>query len=105
MTVTETRYPYVEELPGKSPRLTRNPRMRVAWFVPTFRNFGSSVEEMCRQYPSVKPAEVHAVMAYYYDHSAEIDREIDEDRRIDEESRRIAAPSPFVQRMRAEGRL
>jgi uncharacterized protein (DUF433 family) len=30
---------------------------------------GWSPDEMCRQYPYLRPAEVHADMAYYFDHS------------------------------------
>jgi uncharacterized protein (DUF433 family) len=38
--------------------------------------YGWSPEEICRQHEGLKLAEVHAAMAYYYDHRDEIDEEI-----------------------------
>jgi hypothetical protein len=105
LTTTEIKYPHIEKLPDRPARFEAHPRMSISWFVPAFRSFGSSVEEMCRQYPFLKPAEIHAAMAYYHDHAEEVDREIAENERLAEEARQRTPPSPFVQRMRAEGRL
>jgi len=38
---------------------------------------GSSPEEMHFQYPHVSLAQIHAALAYYYDHQAELDSEIE----------------------------
>lgn len=54
---------------------------------------GWSVEEIVRQFPHLTPAGVHAALAYYHDHKAEIDRQIEEDNRFVEEMRRNAPPS------------
>ena len=37
---------------------------------------GSSPEEMHFQYPHLSLAQIHAALAYYYDHQAELDAEI-----------------------------
>ena len=37
---------------------------------------GSSPEEMHFQYPHLSLAQIHAALAYYYDHQAELDSEI-----------------------------
>lgn len=34
---------------------------------------GASVDEVCRNFPGVKRAQVYACLAYYEDHRAEID--------------------------------
>jgi hypothetical protein len=50
-------------------------------------------------------AQIHAALAYYFDHKAEMDALIkkeDEDYRV---LRKAAVESPFARRMRAEGRL
>jgi uncharacterized protein (DUF433 family) len=39
---------------------------------------GSSPEEMHFQYPHLSLAQIHAALAYYYDHQAELDAEIRE---------------------------
>jgi hypothetical protein len=38
--------------------------------------YGWSAEEIIRQYPYLTPAEVHAALAYYFDHREEIDGEL-----------------------------
>ncbi len=43
---------------------------------------GYSPEEVVRQYPTVNLAQVHAALAYYYDHKADIDRQIEEDEKF-----------------------
>jgi hypothetical protein len=44
-------------------------------------------------------------MAYYFDHRDEIDREIAAEVEVDQQIRSQAPPSPFLKRLRAEGRL
>ena len=38
---------------------------------------GSSPEEMHFQYPHLSLAQIHAALAYYYDHQSELDAEIE----------------------------
>src|SRR3990172_3256701 len=38
---------------------------------------GSSPEEMHFQYPHLSLAQIHAALAYYYDHQAELDSDIE----------------------------
>jgi uncharacterized protein (DUF433 family) len=38
--------------------------------------YDSSPEEMHAQYPHLSMAQIHAALAYYYDHQAELDEEI-----------------------------
>jgi hypothetical protein len=40
---------------------------------------GWSAEEIVRQYPYLTLSEVHAALAYYHDHEAEIDAELKEE--------------------------
>lgn len=100
-----TMYPHIEA-PGSEPaRLQRLPRVRVAQIAMDYLAHGWSADEMCRHHPYLKPAEAHAAMAYYFDHQEQMDQEIeaelDQARDFDSRSPR----SPFVHRMKAEGRL
>jgi hypothetical protein len=52
------------------------PRIRVAQIVADHLGYGWSAAEIVRQYPHLKPAEVHAALAYYFDHEPEIAREL-----------------------------
>lgn len=40
---------------------------------------GFTADEIVTRVPSITLADVHAALAYYYDHRAEIDRQIEED--------------------------
>ena len=70
-------YPHLEKASPSAPVcLARIKRVRVAQIVMDYLAYGWSVEEMCRQHPYLKPSELHAAMAYYFDHQEEIEREI-----------------------------
>jgi len=62
---------------------------------------GSSPEEMHFQYPHLSMSQIHAALAYYYDHQEELDKEIL--RRLHEVNELAAqqAGSPLQQRLRA----
>jgi len=73
---TATTYPYIVKEPGLPARLERHPGTRVAMIVMDYLARGLGPEEIVRHYPYLKLAEVHSAMAYYHDHAAEIDAEI-----------------------------
>ena len=101
----EITYPHLEKPEGEPARLRRVPRVRVAQIVMDYLAYGWSVDEMCRQHSHLTLAEAHLAMAYYFDHQAEIDAEIEAELTEAERSRAEATPSPFVVRMRARGVL
>ncbi len=61
---------------------------------------GSSPEELHFQYPHLSMAQIHAALAYYYDHQEELDDEIL--RRLREVNKLAArqADSPLQQKLR-----
>ncbi len=69
-------YPHIRKTDGDAARLERLPRIRVAQIAADHLGYGWSAEEIIRQYPHLKPAEVHAALGYYYDHREEIDAEL-----------------------------
>ncbi|HEV3340730.1 MAG TPA: DUF433 domain-containing protein [Pirellulales bacterium] len=97
-------YPHIAKLPHEPARLERVPRVRVAQIVMDYLAHAWSPDEIRRQHPNLMEAEVHAAMAYYYDHQQEIEDEIRAElaaaSRHDESAR-----SPFYLRMRAKGLL
>ena len=67
--------------------------------------YGWSPEEIHFQQPALSLAQIHAALAYYYDHQADLDAQIAS---IDEEVRRLrelAGESPLVLRLKASGRI
>ena len=69
-------YPHIHKVAGEPARLERLPRIRVAQIVADHLGYGWSAEEIVRHYPHLAPAEVHAALAYYFDHREEIDAEL-----------------------------
>jgi uncharacterized protein (DUF433 family) len=104
MTVAIT-YPHIEKVEGDSARLTRLPRIRVSQIVTDYHNHGWSADEIVIHYPHLTLAEVHSAMAYYFDHQAEIDDEINKEQRLIENARQNTPPTPVEVRLRAQGFL
>ncbi len=100
---TELMYPHIEKLPGEPARLQRIPRVRIAQIAMDYLAHGWSVEEMCRQHPSLRLAEAHAAMGYYFDHQAEIDQEIRDEWESVQHELPLSTRSPFFARMRSQG--
>jgi uncharacterized protein (DUF433 family) len=73
-------------------------RSRVSQIVVDHRQM--SPEEIVEQYPHLTLADVHAALAYYYDHREEIDREIEERKRIVEELRPRLENQELMTRLR-----
>jgi uncharacterized protein (DUF433 family) len=68
--------------------------------------WGMSAEDICREYPYLSLGQVYAALAYYYDHQAEFDAEIEAQlKRIDELKAQADANSPGLKRLRALGKL
>jgi len=59
-----------------------------------------SPERIIEEYPHAgfTPAQIHAALAWYYDHQAEIDADFERVRRMVEEGRARQRNSPLVQR-------
>jgi uncharacterized protein (DUF433 family) len=62
-----------------------------------------SAEEIHAQHPHLSRGQIHAALAYYYDHQAEFDAEIERQVRDVEELAGQAEESPFRKRLRETG--
>jgi uncharacterized protein (DUF433 family) len=65
--------------------------------------YGWSPEEIHFQHPSLSLAQIHAALAYYYDHQAVIDAEIARQEHTVSRLRTEAGHSPLVARLKARG--
>ncbi|MEY2428133.1 MAG: hypothetical protein QOJ40_1018 [Verrucomicrobiota bacterium] len=66
---------------------------------------GSSPEEMHFQYSHLSLSQIHAALAYYYDHQAEIDSQIERGSREYERLRAQAGETPLQKRLKEMGKL
>ena len=80
-------------------------RTKVIQIVMDKRANGWGPEEIQAQYPHLSLAQVYAAFAYYYDHQAELDQQIDQDYREAETLRLQAGESALVKKLRGQGKL
>lgn len=63
---------------GSKPRIAGH-RIKVQNIVLWYERMGMSPDEIVYHYPSISLADVHAALAYYYDHIEEIRKDIEDD--------------------------
>jgi uncharacterized protein (DUF433 family) len=77
---TEIVHPYITtkaDTGGGCP-IIRGSRTKVSNIVAYYR-LGLTPEELAREFPHLTLSQIHDALSYYYEHQAEIDREIDDD--------------------------
>lgn len=62
-------------------------RVRLDTVVTAYKN-GCSPDDILRKYPSLRLADIHAVIAYYLSHTREVEAYLEERERIAEDARR-----------------
>jgi len=67
--------------------------------------YGWSPEEIHFQHPHLSLAQIHAALAYYYDHQATLDAEIAHAEEHAGQLQRQATESPLLARLKARGLL
>lgn len=81
---------HIETTPGVcggKPRIAGH-RIRVMDVVVWHEQLGLSPDEIVSRHPDLTLADVHAALAYYFDHRGEIQEDIANERRFAEEMRR-----------------
>ncbi len=100
--LVETRYEHVvldeqgvPTIAGTTMKVKELVAERLAW--------GWSPEELLINHPYLTLGQIYSALAYYADHQAEIDEEIEADDQYVDELRRNAEPSPLVVRLKNQG--
>jgi len=75
--------------------------MKVVELVMAQRAYGWSPEELHFQHPELSLGEIHSALAYYWDHRAKLDADIERRSRLVDEMRREIGTSPLVEKLRA----
>jgi uncharacterized protein (DUF433 family) len=65
--------------------------------------YGWSPEEIHFQHPHLSLAQIHAALAFYYDHQSSLDAEIAQQQEAVRRLQQEAANSPLVERLKASG--
>lgn len=75
--------------------------MKVVELVMAQRAYGWSPEELHFQHPELSLGEIHSALAYYWDHRAELDQDIERRSCLVDEIRREIGPSLLAEKLRA----
>ena len=100
MVVVETAYPHVV-LDDRGVPLIAGTTMKVVELVMAQQAYGWSPEELAFQFPHLTLGPVHSALAYYWDHQADLERDIERRARLADELRRRVPEAPILSRLRA----
>lgn len=101
MAVMETRYEHVI-LNDQGVPLIAGTTMKVVELVVSQRAYGWSADELQFQYPHLTLGQIYSALAYYWDHQAQLDADIEQRLARSEELRRTTPPTPFATRIRTQ---
>ena len=85
---------------GKQRAYIAGTRVRVQDIYALSELHGKSPDEIVGAYPQLSLAQVHAALAYYFDHMAQIQGEIREDDQFAQKFREMTGPGPLEQKLR-----
>jgi uncharacterized protein (DUF433 family) len=104
MALLETRYEHVVLGEDGIPRIAGTGTKLIQLVLDKLA-YGWSPEELQFQHPHLTLGQIYSALAYYSDHQAELDRDIEERLRQVGRLQAEAEPSPLVARLKAKGLL
>ncbi|HLQ43528.1 MAG TPA: hypothetical protein VK137_02270 [Planctomycetaceae bacterium] len=78
-------YPHILREDGDCARFARFPRWRISLLIAEHLAYGWNAEQLKENHQDLTLGEIHSAFAYYYDHQAEIDAEIEQDQQASAE--------------------
>src|SRR5882724_5907774 len=94
-------YPHIES-DGKGNPVVSGTTMKIVELVMAQRAHGWSPEELHFQHPELSLGQIYSALAYYWDHQAELDADIEQRAKYAEAARREAGPSLLANRIRRQ---
>jgi len=85
---------------GGKPRIEGH-RIKVEHIAVCHERMGLNPDEIVTSHPTITLAQVHAALAYYYEHKQEIDADIEEGKRFVEELKAKSPPSKLQKLLEA----
>ena len=104
MTVTTTQYRYIL-FDDRSIPFIEGTSMKIVELVTSVKAYGWTPEELLQNYPHLTLSKIHSALAYYWDHTEEIDVAIKQREDYATSLEQELGASPFVARLRAQGLL
>ena len=104
MTFTPSEHRYVQ-LDEHNIPIICGTTMKVVELVTAQKAYGWSPEEIHFQHPYLSMSQIYSALAYYWDHKAEIDANLEKRLETAKQLRQSADPFPLADKLRAQGRL
>ena len=102
MSQTKTAYEHIVFDYGDVP-IIEGTTMKVIELVLETQAYGWSPEELHFQHPYLSLGQIYSALAYYWDHQAELDSDIERRLRHVDSLRQAQPASPLVTRLKAQG--
>lgn len=99
---TVTAHKYVE-LDANNVPIIAGTTMKVIELVAGQIANGWSPEELHFQHPYLSMSHIHSALAYYWDHQAELNADIEQREQYAIQLRQLSGQSPLIQKLRTQG--
>ena len=100
--LNETRYEHILLDEAQVPMIAGT-TMKVVELILDHLAYGWSPEELHFQHSYLTMGQVHSALAYYWDHRAELDRDIERRMQLVDQVQKTTPPLPLVERLKAKG--
>ncbi len=100
--IVETRYEHIILDEAKVPKIAGT-TMKVIELVLDYRAYGWSPEKLQFQHPHLTLGQILSALAYYWDHQAELDQDIERRLQLVNQIRQGLKPTPLEARLKVKG--
>ena len=102
--LSETRYEHIMLNEAQVPMIVGT-TMKVVELVLDHLAYGWSPEELHFQHPELTLGQIHSALAYYWDHQAELDQDIERRLQTVDQLQRTMPSASLVERLKARRRI
>ena len=102
--LSETRYEHIILNEARMPMIAGT-TMKVVELVLDHLAYGWSPEELHFQHPGLTLGQIHSALAYYWDHKAELDRDIEQRLQVVDQLQQTMPSTSLAERLKARGRI
>lgn len=102
--LNETRYEHIVLNEARVPMIAGT-TMKVIELALDHLAYGWSPEELHFQHPHLSLGQIHSALAYYWDHKAELDEDIERRLRIVDQLQQTKSSTSLAERLKARGRI
>lgn len=96
---TKTAYAYID-FDEKGRAIIAGTRFKLYILISWWQGQNWTPEELHEQFPDLSMAQIHSALAYYWDHQEEVEQEIEDAQRFEDEMRRTMPEPPGIGRLR-----